>query len=122
MAQDLQTGRVFYYYFYVFYVLLKDVGLLSQERSVEELMCASACVYMDGQCSGASRSRAKRKAWGWFGLWFKIIKRKKKKSPTILQMLHVGQSVHAVSTLRLRGGDTIWIRGGCAVALLAERL
>lgn len=26
MAQDLQTGRVFYYYFYVFYVLLKDAA------------------------------------------------------------------------------------------------
>lgn len=26
MAQDLQTGRGFYYYFYVFYVLLKDAA------------------------------------------------------------------------------------------------
>lgn len=49
---------------------------ISSEIS-RELMCASACVCVDGRGSGASRSRAKRKAQGWFGLWFKIIKRKK---------------------------------------------
>lgn len=72
---------------------------ISSEIS-RELMCASACVCMDGRGSGASRSRAKRKARGWFGLWFKIIKRKKK-SQMILQMLHRGQSGRAVFTLRL---------------------